>query len=179
MLVYFFPNDGNHVWRCGCASPHHWCKSWCICFENVLLLSHPSVRFGVWVLFFFIWIVRFQLNGLYRPHHRWLQPSAAHNPPLPSAVSHLWDGCPWSYTFQNQWVHPYRDLLFSPSNLWEISSTRGENDLTNMINSSKKKHLIFFPIIMISHQLFWVFISWSQCSTFLVKVCAHQNSLGS
>lgn len=125
MLVYFFPNNGDHAWSCGCASAHHWREPGCISFETILLLSHPSVRFGVWVIF--IWIVRFKLHGWYWPHHhRRLQPSAARNPPLPAAVSHLWDGCPWSYTFQNQWVHPYPDLLFSPSNLWEISSTRGE-----------------------------------------------------
>lgn len=54
----------------------------------------------------------------------------------------FWDGCPCSYTFQNQWVHPNRDLLFSPSNLWEISSTRGEK--TWQIWSIAKKSLNFF-----------------------------------
>lgn len=146
MLVYFFPNNGDHAWSCGCASAHHWREPGCICFETILLLSHPSVRFGVWVIF--IWIVRFKLHGWYWPHHHHrLQPSAARNPPLPAAVSHLWDGCPWSYTFQNQWVHPYPDLLFSPSNLWEISSTRGEKTWQIWSIAVRKPLILFFLLL--------------------------------
>lgn len=143
MLVYFFPNNGNHEWRCGYASPHHWSELGCIYFENVLLLTHPSVRFGVWVIF--LWILRFRHNVWYWPHHHHrLQPSAAHNPPLPSPVSHL-------LRWLSMIIHISKSM--GPPMLWPsflpIKSMRDQqhkrwNDLTNMINSSKKTFNFFF-----------------------------------